>query len=167
MKIWTCLGQITLSKIDEVCPLAIPNQISISKQIPSLVKIYRHLLKLSSGNKNTDRHTTDGQTHGWPTSYFTTPPLSCRILLYPATILWCTIIPRHYCAAYHFTLPLSCGVPLNTAIIVWHTIIPGHYCVAYHYTLPLSMVYHYTPPLSCGIPLYTTTIMWLGIKTLC
>ena len=34
------LRQITLSKIDEICPLAIPNQISlISIHIPSLVKI--------------------------------------------------------------------------------------------------------------------------------
>ena len=37
-KILTCRGQINLSKIDEICPLAIPNQIStISMHIPSLV----------------------------------------------------------------------------------------------------------------------------------
>ena len=35
---------------DNFCPLAIPNQISlISMHVPSLVKIPRHLLKLSSG----------------------------------------------------------------------------------------------------------------------
>ena len=28
VKIWTCLGQRTPLKIDEICPLAIPNQIS-------------------------------------------------------------------------------------------------------------------------------------------
>ena len=51
-KIWECLGQITPSKIDEICPLAIPNQIStISMHIPSLVKTHWCLLKLSSGNK--------------------------------------------------------------------------------------------------------------------
>ena len=38
-KIWACLGQITPSKLDENCPLAIPNQIStISMHIPSFVK---------------------------------------------------------------------------------------------------------------------------------
>ena len=40
-------GQITPSKIDEICPLAIPNQIStISMHILSLVKIPCYLLKL-------------------------------------------------------------------------------------------------------------------------
>ena len=44
---------ITPSKFDEICPLAIPNQIStISMYIPSLVNIYLCLLKLSSGNGN-------------------------------------------------------------------------------------------------------------------
>ena len=63
-KIWACLGQITPSKFDEICPLAIPNQIStISMHIPSLVKIHWNLLKLSSGNKiRTDK--TDGWMDG-------------------------------------------------------------------------------------------------------
>ena len=53
MKIQTCCRQITLSKIDKICQLAIPNQIFIiSMHIPSLVKIHRYLLKLSSGNGN-------------------------------------------------------------------------------------------------------------------
>ena len=40
-------------KIDEICPLAIPNQISLmSMHIASLVKIPCYLLKLSSGNEN-------------------------------------------------------------------------------------------------------------------
>ena len=44
-KIWACLGQITLSKFDEIYPLAIPNQIStISMQTPSLVKFHWSLL---------------------------------------------------------------------------------------------------------------------------
>ena len=55
MKIGTCLGQITLSKIDEICPSAIPKQTTIiSMHTPSLVKIHWYLLKLSSGNENTD-----------------------------------------------------------------------------------------------------------------
>ena len=41
----SCCGQITLSNIDKICPLAIPNQISlISMHVPSLVKIPWHLL---------------------------------------------------------------------------------------------------------------------------
>ena len=68
------LGQITLSKIDEICPLAIPNQIStISIHIPSLVKIHC-LLKSSSGNEKR----TDRWTHGWQRE---------------------TIISRHFCVA--------------------------------------------------------------------
>ena len=54
-KILTYRGQITLSKIDEICPLKIPNQIlTITRHTPSLVKIYRHFLKLSSGNETAD-----------------------------------------------------------------------------------------------------------------
>ena len=49
----SCRGQITLSNIDKICPLAITSQISlISMHAPSLVKIPWHLLKLSSGNEN-------------------------------------------------------------------------------------------------------------------
>ena len=45
--------QITMSNINEICPLAIQNQIFlISMHVPSLVKTPRHLHKLSSGNKN-------------------------------------------------------------------------------------------------------------------
>ena len=45
-KIWVCLRQITPSKFDEICPLAIPNQIStISMYIPILVKIHWYLLR--------------------------------------------------------------------------------------------------------------------------
>ena len=77
-KIWQLLGQITLSKIDEICPLAIANQISkISMHIPSLVKIHWCLLKLSSGNEKR----TDGQTDGLTDDQRE------------------TIIPRHYCEA--------------------------------------------------------------------
>ena len=48
----SCRGQITLSNIDEICPLAIPNQISlISMHVPSLIKIPWHLHNLSSGNR--------------------------------------------------------------------------------------------------------------------
>ena len=55
MKIQMCHGQTTLPKIDKICPSAIANQIfTISMHIPSLVKNHWHLLKLSSGNKNTN-----------------------------------------------------------------------------------------------------------------
>ena len=71
-KLQTCLRLITPSKIDEICPLSVPNQISVmSMHIPNVVKIHRHLLKLSFGNEiRTD-------THGRPTRYHSTPPLSC------------------------------------------------------------------------------------------
>ena len=53
MKIWACLWQITPSKFDEICPLAIPNQISLmSMHTASSVKIPCYLLKLSSENEN-------------------------------------------------------------------------------------------------------------------
>ena len=43
----------TPSKFDDICPLAIPNQISLmSMHIASLMKIPCYLLKLSSGNEN-------------------------------------------------------------------------------------------------------------------
>ena len=45
-EIWVCLGQIAPLKFDEICPLAIPNKISLmSMYIASLVKI-PYLLKL-------------------------------------------------------------------------------------------------------------------------
>ena len=48
-----CREQITLSKIKEICTLALPNKIStITLHIQSLVKIYWYFLKLSSGNEN-------------------------------------------------------------------------------------------------------------------
>ena len=41
------------AKFEEICPLAIPKQISLmSMHIASLVKIPSYLLKLSSGNEN-------------------------------------------------------------------------------------------------------------------
>ena len=62
MKIWACLRQTTLPKIDEICPWAIPNQIStISMHIPGLVKIHWCLLKLSSGNEKWMDWLTDNQ----------------------------------------------------------------------------------------------------------
>ena len=54
-----CSGQITLAKIDKICPLAIPNQITKSRHTPSLVTIYWYLHKLSSGNKNKDMWQAD------------------------------------------------------------------------------------------------------------
>ena len=46
-KIWIYCGQITLSKMDEICPLGITKQIStISTHILSLVKIHWYLLKM-------------------------------------------------------------------------------------------------------------------------
>ena len=63
----SCQGQITLSIIDEICPLAIPNQISfISMHVPGLVKIPWHLLKLLSWNENMDMSWADNSIKIWP-----------------------------------------------------------------------------------------------------
>ena len=68
MKIWAYLWQIHVppSKFDEICPLAIPIQIStISMHIPSLVKIHCYLLKLSSGNENMGLSRADNTVKIW------------------------------------------------------------------------------------------------------
>ena len=60
------LWAVTLSNINEICPLAIPNQIStISMHIPSLVKIHWCLLKLSSGNENMGVSRADSSVKHW------------------------------------------------------------------------------------------------------
>ena len=46
-------ADMSVSKTDEICPLAIQNQISlISMHVPSLVKVPLHLLKLLSRSEN-------------------------------------------------------------------------------------------------------------------
>ena len=61
-----CLRQITPHKIDEICPLAIPNMISLlSIHIASLVKIPCYLLKLSSGNENMGMTQADNSVKNW------------------------------------------------------------------------------------------------------
>ena len=51
---------------DEVCPLAIPNQISLmSTHIASLVKIPRYFIKLASGNKNMGVSRADNSVKIW------------------------------------------------------------------------------------------------------
>ena len=58
--------QITLSNIDEIWRLAIPNQISfISINVPSLVKIPWQFLKLSSGNENMGMFRADNSVKIW------------------------------------------------------------------------------------------------------
>ena len=85
MKTWACLGQITPSKFDEICPLAILNQIStISMHTPSLVKLHWCLLQLSSGNEIW----TDGRTYGWR---ITDGRMDRHTVVQRETI-----IPRHY-----------------------------------------------------------------------
>ena len=58
-----------MSKIGEMYPIAIPNQIyKISMHISSLVKIRWDLLKLLSWNKNTDVSWTDNSWQNLPVS---------------------------------------------------------------------------------------------------
>ena len=62
----SCGRQITLSKVDKICPSAIPNQIStISMHISGLVKIHWQLLKLSSRKKNSDMLRADNAVKNW------------------------------------------------------------------------------------------------------
>ena len=77
-KIWTCLGQITLSKFDKICLLAIQHQISaISMHIPNL-------WKSTDVYSNYHLETKYGQTYDWLTDGWHTD------------IQRETIIPRHY-----------------------------------------------------------------------
>ena len=47
-------------KFDEICPLAIPNQISLMTMlVASLVEIPCYLLKISSGNENVGESRAD------------------------------------------------------------------------------------------------------------
>ena len=58
-------GQISLSKMDKIHPLAIPKQMStISMHMPSLVKIHWYLLKISR-NENTDLSWADISVKNW------------------------------------------------------------------------------------------------------
>ena len=63
-KIWACLGQITSSKFDEICQLAIPN-----RSVNAHTKFDENplcLLKLSSENEiQTDVRRTDGRSNEW------------------------------------------------------------------------------------------------------
>ena len=64
----SCRGQIALSNIDEICPLVIPNRISlISMHVPwlRLVKILWHLHKLSSRNENMGVSWADNSVKIW------------------------------------------------------------------------------------------------------
>ena len=75
-------GQVTLSKLDNICSLTIQSQIfTISMHIPSNVKIHWYLLKLLSANQNMgsrmDVRQKYGQTHGWPTWNHNTQLLLC------------------------------------------------------------------------------------------
>ena len=75
-KIQMYCGQKTLTKIDEICPSAIPNQIStISIHIWSVVKIHWDLLKLSSENLNTDLLRADNSVKNWQKSHYPKPDL--------------------------------------------------------------------------------------------
>ena len=104
MKIRTCRGQITLSNVDEICPLAIPYQIpTISIHTPSLVKLYCYLLKLSSGNENTDRWTDEQQTDE-PTNRYICGYAICGKKHSVATDFKCLLLSIIMCLGITFSL---------------------------------------------------------------
>ena len=85
-KIWACFGQITPSKFDKICPLAIPNQIStVLMHIPSRLMFTQVNIRKRNTDEWLDGRTdwrttdgrTDGQTLGRPTRNHNNPPLSC------------------------------------------------------------------------------------------
>ena len=91
----SCQRQITLSNIDEICPLAIPNQTSlISMHVLSLVKIPWHLLKLSSGNKNMGMSQADNSIKIWQNLPISNPkPISTISMHIPSLVKihWCLL----------------------------------------------------------------------------
>ena len=94
-KIWACLGQITPSKFDEICPLAIPKQIStLSMHIPSLVKIHWCLLNLSSGNEIMGVSRADNSVKIWQTCSSAIPNQSYTISIHKPNLVkihWCLL----------------------------------------------------------------------------
>ena len=131
-----CLGQITPSKFDKICPLAIPIQIStISMHIPSLVKIHWCLLKLSSGNENMGVSRADNSVKFDEICPLAIPhqiPTISMHIPFLVKIHWCllklssrnekrmdghmdvqheTIIPRHYIVAGYKLWWYQCTVP--------------------------------------------------------
>ena len=71
---WMCRGQIIV-KIDEICRLAILNQIHlISMHLSSFVKIHwKSILKLPSGNENMDVSRADNSVENWRNLPFSHP----------------------------------------------------------------------------------------------
>ena len=89
---YRCVAGRQLSKIDEICQLAIPNQSSTISIHTSFVRMQWHLLKLSSG-KRTDARQTDGRTERE------------------------NIIPRHYRVAEYKKVLWPICQALNTFIV--------------------------------------------------
>ena len=122
-----CRRQMTLSKIDEICPLAIPNQIStISMHEQSLLKIHWYVLKLSSGNEKSDVSWAVNSIKNWRKLAISNPkPELHNINVHtkfgenPLTFTWVIIRKRKYRRTYvgwihgptwnHNNLPILCG----------------------------------------------------------
>ena len=86
-------GQIPPSKIDEICPLAIPNQISlISMHVPSLVKILWHLLKLLSRTENMGM----SQAHKSLQSQIRFPQYQCTYQFGENPLIFTQVIMRNW-----------------------------------------------------------------------
>ena len=109
-KIWVCLGHITPSKIDEICPLAIPNQ---SPQYQCTYQVWWKPIDVYSSyhpeRKNgwTDGCTTDGRTDRWTDSWTTNVKP-----LYSATIVCKMQIPNS-----QMMMKVLCFTSLSTLYI--------------------------------------------------
>ena len=160
----SCQEQIMLSKCDKICPLAIPNHISlISMHVQSLVKIPWYLIKLSSGNENMIVYQADNSVKIWPNLSISNPKpdlstinahnkLGENPLMFTQVIWkrntdgqmydWWTdrLIYRH-ATWYHNTPPLCCvGYKNFTRIPLLSGAMSGTFCIHlynYHYTMIL------------------------------
>ena len=131
-KIWVYLGQITLSKSDEICPLAIPNQMSlIYIHVPSLVKIPWYLLKLLSRNENMGVSRADNSSKIWRIC-----PLAIQNQISTISMHIQSLVKIYWCL-----LKLSSWNQMDGQTYDWWTDRWTHGHPPWN---------HNTPPLSCG-----------------
>ena len=130
----SCCGQITLSNIDEICPWAIQNQISIiSMHVPSLVKIPWLLLKLSPGNKKMGVSQADNSIKIWWNLSISNPNPDLHLTFthyHPETKIW-ACLGQITPSKFDKICPLA--IPNQISTISMHIIIPNlakiHWCL--------------------------------------
>ena len=186
MEIQMCHGQITLSKLDEICLSEIPNQVSIiSMHTPSLVEIHWYLLKLSSWNENTDLSRADNFVKNWRNLPINNPKPDLHNINADTQFggnlqMFTHVIVRKWKYGHCGQITLSktdeiCPLTIQNRSPQYQCTHPGwwksidvylSYCrerkiQTYRRQITLSNKNYNTPPLSCRGP---TTIVWRGTK---